>query len=293
MRGLDAVLEVEGHLDLRASSALTTSFRLLATVRKAPSTNRLTAIVPDREGVDQTAPPEAGQGLLEEVARGRAATAIASGIIIAAHGRSWSGSRAARARARRRSPRSCASGLGPERCVTLAQDSYYKDGSALDARGPGRDQLRPPRRLRHARCWSRTCATCKAGRPVPHLTYDHATYSRRVLPDPLHAAAGHPPRGHPHPGRGAAAAADGHQALHRHRRRRADPAAPAARPQGARPHLRVGREAVPRARCGPMHLEFVEPSKRYADLIIPEGAENEVALEAVRRARPRDAAAAA
>jgi uridine kinase len=31
----------------------------------------------------------------------------------------------------------------------------------------------------------------------------------------------------------------------------------------------------------PMHLEFVEPSKRYADLIIPEGAENEVALDAV------------
>src|SRR5260370_5875122 len=31
----------------------------------------------------------------------------------------------------------------------------------------------------------------------------------------------------------------------------------------------------------PMHLEFVEPSKRYADLIIPEGAENEVAIEAV------------
>ena len=30
-----------------------------------------------------------------------------------------------------------------------------------------------------------------------------------------------------------------------------------------------------------MHLEFVEPSKRYADLIIPEGAENLVALDAV------------
>ena len=29
----------------------------------------------------------------------------------------------------------------------------------------------------------------------------------------------------------------------------------------------------------PMHLEFVEPSKRYADLIIPEGGENTVALE--------------
>jgi uridine kinase len=31
----------------------------------------------------------------------------------------------------------------------------------------------------------------------------------------------------------------------------------------------------------PMHLEFVEPSKRYADLIIPYGGFNEVALEFV------------
>lgn len=29
----------------------------------------------------------------------------------------------------------------------------------------------------------------------------------------------------------------------------------------------------------PMHLEFVEPSKRYADVIIPRGGENEVALD--------------
>jgi uridine kinase len=29
----------------------------------------------------------------------------------------------------------------------------------------------------------------------------------------------------------------------------------------------------------PMHLEFVEPSKRWADLIVPEGGENAVALE--------------
>lgn len=31
----------------------------------------------------------------------------------------------------------------------------------------------------------------------------------------------------------------------------------------------------------PMHLEFVEPSKRYADIIIPRGGENTVALEMV------------
>lgn len=31
----------------------------------------------------------------------------------------------------------------------------------------------------------------------------------------------------------------------------------------------------------PMHLEFVEPSKRYADIIIPRGGENAVALEMI------------
>jgi uridine kinase len=31
----------------------------------------------------------------------------------------------------------------------------------------------------------------------------------------------------------------------------------------------------------PMHQEFVEPSKRYADVIIPEGGFNEVAMEMV------------
>jgi len=31
----------------------------------------------------------------------------------------------------------------------------------------------------------------------------------------------------------------------------------------------------------PMHLEFVEPSKRYADMIIPEGGYNQVALDMV------------
>lgn len=31
----------------------------------------------------------------------------------------------------------------------------------------------------------------------------------------------------------------------------------------------------------PMHLEFVEPSKRYADIIIPRGGENDIALDMV------------
>ncbi|HEX7594168.1 MAG TPA: uridine kinase, partial [Anaerolineae bacterium] len=31
----------------------------------------------------------------------------------------------------------------------------------------------------------------------------------------------------------------------------------------------------------PMHLDFVEPSKRYADLIIPEGGFNQIAIDMV------------
>jgi uridine kinase len=31
----------------------------------------------------------------------------------------------------------------------------------------------------------------------------------------------------------------------------------------------------------PMHLQFVEPSKRYADIIIPEGGHNEVGIDLI------------
>lgn len=32
----------------------------------------------------------------------------------------------------------------------------------------------------------------------------------------------------------------------------------------------------------PMHLEFVEPSKRYADVILPEGGRNPIGIEMIR-----------
>ncbi len=33
----------------------------------------------------------------------------------------------------------------------------------------------------------------------------------------------------------------------------------------------------------PMHLQFIEPSKRYADIIVPQGGENTVAIEFIRK----------
>ncbi len=32
----------------------------------------------------------------------------------------------------------------------------------------------------------------------------------------------------------------------------------------------------------PMHLQFIEPSKRYADLIVPQGGDNEIAIDVLR-----------
>ena len=74
--------------------------------------------------------------------------------------------------------------LRPDRCITLAQDAYYKDGSALDP------QARAAINYDHPDAFDTSLLVqdlrdLKAGRPVPHLTYDHATYARQVLPDPL------------------------------------------------------------------------------------------------------------
>jgi uridine kinase len=169
--------------------------------------------------------------------------------------------------------------LGQDRCVTLAQDSYYKDGSRLS----------PPERLAinydHPDAFDTSLLVqdlrdLRAGRPAPHLTYDHATYARHVLADALQ----------PRP----VILIEGMLVLAEEPLRRlmdiklfidTDP--------DVRVLRRLRRDLIERGRTfasvegqylvsvRPMHLEFVEPSKRYADLIVPEGAQNEVALDAV------------
>lgn len=169
--------------------------------------------------------------------------------------------------------------LGPERCVTLAQDSYYKDGSALSAADRAALNYDHPDAF-DTSLLIQDLRDLKAGRPVPHLTYDHAAYSRRVLPDPLS----------PRP----VILLEGILILAEEPLRRlmdiklfidTDP--------DVRILRRLSRDLTERRRSfesverqylqsvRPMHLEFVEPSKRYADLIVPEGAQNEVALELV------------
>ena len=169
--------------------------------------------------------------------------------------------------------------LGPDRCLAVAQDSYYKDGSTLSPAARAAinydhpDAFDTPLLIQDLR-------DLKAGRPVPHLTYDHSTYSRRVLADPLT----------PRP----VIILEGILILAEEPLRRLmdiklfiDTDADVRILRRLRRDLKERKrtfESVEEQYLGavrPMHLEFVEPSKRYADLIIPEGAENQVALELV------------
>jgi uridine kinase len=169
--------------------------------------------------------------------------------------------------------------VGEDRCLLIAQDSYYKDGSALPPAAQASINYDHPDAF-DTSLLVQDLRDLKSGRPVPCLTYDHATYSRRVLPDPLK----------PTP----VVILEGILILAEEPLRRLmdiklfiDTDADVRILRRLHRDIRErGRtfESVQKQYLGsvrPMHLEFVEPSKRYADLIIPEGAENEVALEAV------------
>ena len=169
--------------------------------------------------------------------------------------------------------------IGPEQCLIVAQDSYYKDGSTIGAAAQAAFNYDHPDAF-DTSLLVHDLRDLKAGKPVPCLTYDHATYSRRVLPDPIL----------PQP----VILLEGILILAEEPLRRLmDIKLFIDTDSDVRILRRLRRDLTERGRSfesvekqylesvRPMHLEFVEPSKRYADLIVPEGAENEVALEAV------------
>lgn len=175
--------------------------------------------------------------------------------------------------------RKMTSALGETLCLLISQDAYYKDGSSLTGAQRAAINYDHPEAF-DTPLLVQDLIDLKAGRPVPHLTYDHAAYTRRVLSDPLT----------PKP----VLILEGILILVEEPLRRlmdmklfidTDPDVRILRRLTRDIHER-GRslESVEKQYLGsvrPMHLEFVEPSKRYADLIVPEGAENNVALEAV------------
>lgn len=169
--------------------------------------------------------------------------------------------------------------LGASRCLTIAQDSYYKDGSTLSAAERAAINYDHPDAF-DTSLLIQDLRDLKAGRPVPHLSYDHGSYSRQTLSDPLT----------PRP----VILLEGILILAEEPLRRLmDIKLFIDTDSDVRILRRLRRDLQYRGRSfesverqyldsvRPMHLEFVEPSKRYADLIIPEGAENQVALDLV------------
>jgi uridine kinase len=167
--------------------------------------------------------------------------------------------------------------VGADRCLMIAQDSYYRDGSRLSPDARAAINYDHPDAF-DSSLLVQDLRDLKAGRPVPALTYDHATYARQVLPDPLLPRpvillegililAEEPLRKLMDIRLFIDTDADVRLLRRLHMKDR------------GRTFESVEKQYLVSVR--PMHLEFVEPSKRYADLIVPEGAENEVALEAV------------
>jgi uridine kinase len=167
--------------------------------------------------------------------------------------------------------------LGDDQVTVLEHDRYYRDRSdlrfeeraALNYDHP--DELDTALMVQHVEA-------LRAGRPVDVPVYDFARYTRRPATDPAH------PR--------QAIIVEGILIF-------VDPALRALMDvkvfvdtdDDTRFIRRLRRDVANRGRTmesvidqylktvKPMHLEFVEPSKRYADIIIPRGGHNAVAID--------------
>jgi uridine kinase len=167
--------------------------------------------------------------------------------------------------------------LGPDQVAVIHHDSYYRDASHLapDERAQINydhpDSLETELLVQHL-------AELRQGRPVAVPVYDFSEHSR--LPGRDHV----PPR--------KVIIVDGLLILwHRELRALMDIKVFVDTDADLRFIRRLERDIRERGRSAdsviqqylrtvrPMHLEFVEPSKRYADVIVPEGGHNLVAID--------------
>ena len=169
--------------------------------------------------------------------------------------------------------------VGSADAVLLSQDAYYYDHQELSLEERSKVNYDHPRAF-DADLLLHHLGDLKNGRPVPKLTYDYATHSRKETGGLVEAKR--------------VIIVEGILVLDDERLRRLlDIKLYIDTDADVRVLRRLRRDILERGRdlemvtkqylesVRPMHLEFVEPSKRYADLIVPEGAENQVALDLV------------
>jgi uridine kinase len=163
--------------------------------------------------------------------------------------------------------------------VIIDHDAYYKDRSAMPKHERDLLNFDHPEALDNE-LLIRHLDDLAAGRPVDTPIYDFVTHSRRpvqrqVLPVPVVIV------------EGILIFVDAEM------RSRFDVKIFVDTDADIRIFRRIRRDMESRGRTfaqvdeqyhrtvRPMHLEFVEPSKRWADILIPEGGNNEVALDLV------------
>lgn len=169
--------------------------------------------------------------------------------------------------------------IGPDRIAHLQHDSYYRDQGHLppDARSRQNydhpDSLDTPLMVTHL-------SALRRGEAAPIPVYDFATHTRQEQTQLLHPAP--------------IILVEGILIfVERELRRLMDIRIFVDTDADIRLIRRLQRDVEERGRTvesviqqylatvRPMHLKFVEPSKRYADLIVPEGGHNQVALEMI------------
>ena len=169
--------------------------------------------------------------------------------------------------------------VGPARIEWISHDSYYRNFDALPPEERAKINFDHPDSLESELLTRHLDVLCK-GSSVDVPVYDFATHSRktetqRVEPRKVIIVEGILVLAEPD------------------LRKRIDIKLFVDTPADIRFVRRLTRDIESRGRSlqsvvhqymttvRPMHEEFVEPSKRYADLIIPEGGENLVAIDAI------------
>ncbi|HEY7817118.1 MAG TPA: uridine kinase [Vicinamibacteria bacterium] len=175
--------------------------------------------------------------------------------------------------------RAVAARVGPEKVALLSQDAYYHDPSHLPMEERARINYDHPRAYDSELLTSHLDAL-KRGESVPRLAYDFVAHARvllegKVEPRPILLLEGililEDQRLRDRLEIKIFMDTDADVRVLRRLRRDIE--------ERGRTLESVSRQYLQTVR--PMHLEFTEPSKRYADLIVPQGARNEVALDLV------------
>ncbi|HIG73415.1 MAG TPA: uridine kinase [Bacteroidetes bacterium] len=169
--------------------------------------------------------------------------------------------------------------FGPRRIALLDHDAYYVDLSHLDPEARARFNFDHPDALETSLMVQHLDALLR-GEAIEKPTYDFTTHSRRVETETVE------PR--------SVIVVEGILVLAEpDLRDRMDIKLYVDAPDDVRLMRRMERDLHERGRSvdsvlgqyrrtvRPMHLEFVEPSKRYADVIIPRGGQNKVAIDMV------------